>query len=305
MATSGNWENVVRGKLFEEYVEKLTDWSQGRMLIQLYDNGALGDDLQILEGVRSGTLNIINCVPSYLSPAVPEAALLDIPALFGGPEAFNAMMDAGYQEVMQEYFSQNGLYLLSCRAFDMRQMTSNVPVQEPADLEGLQLRTMETEYHVAFWRALGALPIPMSFNQVWVALQLGSIQGQENPLYYLESARLSEVQDYVVLTNHLPMISCYVMNLDQWEALAPQYQQLLQRFMDEMEAELLEETQAQNQEILAFSREQGLEILEISESLRGLMQEAREVVVQMLREDLGDETVDQYLAAVNQALGGS
>ena len=301
VATSGSWENVSRGRLFDKYSKELVEWSNGDMVIQLYDDSVLGDDLQILEGVRSGTLNIINCVPSYLAPAVPEAALLDIPAMFSGIDEFNQLMDSGYFEVMQNYFSQNGLQLLSCRAFDMRQMTSNVPVREPADLVGLKLRTMETEYHVEFWNAMGAISMPMAFNQVKVSLQLGSIEAQENPLYYLESIQLNEVQDYVILTNHLPMISCFVMNKEQWDALTSEQQDLVQRFMDEMMEELVEETRKENEAIIEDAEsELGVEVLEVSDSLRQKLDEANSVVIEMLREKLGSEKVNQYLAAIQE-----
>lgn len=301
MATSGNWEDVSRGILFEEYAEKLSEWTDGEVVIQLYDDAELGDDTQIMDGVVEGTLCIVNCVPSYMSLAVPEAILMDVPAVFSGVEEFNTMMENGYLEIMQEYFSENGLVLLSCVAFDMRQMTSNVAVTTVSDLEGLKLRTMDSEYQILFWEAAGATAVPLAFSQVRASLQLGSIDAQENPLYYLESNQLSSVQDYVILTNHLPMISCYAMNQEQYDALEPEYQEALLRFFDEMMEELVETTEAENEALLLWASETiGMEILEISADLEQRLGEARDVVFDALREDLGDEVVDEYLAYVNQ-----
>lgn len=299
VATSGNWEDVSRGILFEEYAEKLTEWTDGEVVIQLYDDAELGDDTQIMDGVIEGTLCIVNCVPSYMALKVPEAILMDVPAVFESVDEFNNLMETGYLEIMQEYFLENGLVLLSCVAFDMRQMTSNVPVTSPSDLEDLKLRTMDSEYQILFWETTGATVVPLAFSQVYTALQLGTIEGQENPLYYLESNQLGNVQDYVILTNHLPMISCYAMNQEQYDALEPEYQEALQRFFDEMMSDLVETTKDENVELLEWASEiKGMEILEITEDLTEQLEMARDVVFDALREDLGEDVVDEYLSYV-------
>ena len=301
VATSGSWKNVSRGILFEKYAEKLKDWSDGRIIIQLYDDSTLGDDLQLIEGVKLGTLNIINCVPSYLTPAVPEAGLLDIPTMFGSVEEFNALMDGGYFSVMQQYFEENDLKLISCRAYDMRQMTSNVYVSRPEDIQGLRLRTMEVDSQIAFWQSLGAMTIPLPFSQVKLALQLGSIDAQENPLYYLESIQLNEVQDYVILTNHLPMVSCYVMNLEQWNELEEEEKSLLERFISEMNEELIRETDKQNQSIIASADSLGIRVIEAGDALSGYLDTGMDAVLEMLTEKLGEEKVSLYIEAAEKA----
>ena len=102
VATVGNWEGIVRGKVFDEYAEKLSEWSDGTMEIKLYDAGSLGDDKDLIEGVKLGTLNIINSCPAYQTDVVPEAALLDAPGLYTSIEQYNIMMESGYMDVMQQ-----------------------------------------------------------------------------------------------------------------------------------------------------------------------------------------------------------
>jgi len=298
IATSGSWSNVSRGVLFEEYSEKLKEWTNGEIVIELFDDSALGDDLQLLEGVKLGTLNLINCVPSYLTSAVPEAALLDIPTMFDSIDEFNTFMQGGYFDVMGQYFQDRGLKLISCRAYDMRQMTSNVRIESVEDLEGLKLRTMEVDHQIVFWQSLGAMTIPLPFSQVKLALQLGSIDAQENPLYYLESIRLNTVQDYVILTNHLPMVSTYVMNLDQWEAMTEEQREYLERFITEMEQKLIRETEKQNRQILEDADELNFEVIQTDGIFREALKEGKNAVLEMLRTKLGDAVVDQYLDAV-------
>ncbi|MCD8077842.1 MAG: TRAP transporter substrate-binding protein [Lachnospiraceae bacterium] len=301
VATSGNWENIIRGELFEEYTEKLSAWSDGEIVMKIYYDGELGTDLELIAGVQEGTLCIVNLVPTYQTSAVPEAALLDIPGLFETTEEFNYFIDNYYMDSLQEYYQAAGIRLLTCSAFSFRQLTSNQEVTSLTDLKGLKLRTMESEYQIAFWQSMGATVIPLSFTEVRLAIQQGILDAQENPLGYMITTNLIGVQDYVILTNHLPMISTYLMNEEQYQALSEEDRELLQRFMDEMSQELVEQEPAEEDEILEELTAQGVQISEASKDIREGIQAGKEVVIGMLREDLGAEVVDDYLEQVAEA----
>lgn len=148
---------------------------------------------------------------------------------------------------------------------------------------------------------MGATVIPLSFTEVRLAIQQGILDAQENPLGYIITTNLIGVQDYVILTNHLPMISTYLMNEEQYQALSDENKKLLQRFMDEMSQELVEQEPAEEEEILEDLAAQGVHILEASEDIQQGIQDGKEVVIEMLRGDLGDPIVDDYLARVEEA----
>ncbi|MCD8009247.1 MAG: TRAP transporter substrate-binding protein, partial [Lachnospiraceae bacterium] len=219
VATSGNWEPIIRGELFEEYAEKLLEWSDGKLVMKIYYNAELGSDLELIAGVQEGTLCIVNLVPAYQTSVVPEAALLDIPGLFESTEEFNYFIENYYWDQMQSFYNEAGIRMLTCSAFAFRQLTSNQEISSLSDLQGLKLRTMEVEYQIAFWQSMGATVIPMSWQEVRLAIQQGILDAQENPIGYVISANLAEVQNYITLTNHMPMVSSYLMNEEQYQAL--------------------------------------------------------------------------------------
>ena len=95
-----------------------------------------------------------------------------------------------------------------------RVMSTNKPVNSFADFKGQKIRTMENSYHLAFWKALGANPTPMSFSEVYIGLQQHTIDAQENPYEVIVSNNLYEQQDYVVETNHLPHLISLIVNDD-------------------------------------------------------------------------------------------
>ncbi len=302
MATSGNWGQILRGNLWDTYCQKLLEWSDGRIVMNGYFNGSLGNDLEIIEGVKEGTLCIINSVPSYQISAVPEAALLDVPGMFDSTGEYNYFIENYYKDTLQSYYHKKGIRLLSSSAFDFRIMTSNTPVRSMDDLKGFKLRTMENKYHIAFWQAMGASVFSMNFNEFRMAIQQNLLQGQENPVGYMVSARFSDVQNNVILTNHVLMISNYLMNEEQYEALSEEDKELLQRFFDEMGRELVEQQPAENEKMLRNLREEGIEVYDAAPDIKeAIIERGQPIVLEMLREDLGDAVVDDFLEKVKEA----
>ena len=302
MATSGNWEDIARGEIWNDYCEKLSDWSGGKLQIRSYFNGSLGNDLELIEGAKEGTLSIINSVPSYQISVVPEAALLDVPGLFDSTAEYNYFVQNYYMPTLVDFYLAHGLRLLSSSAFDFRVLTANTPVRSVNDLKGLKLRTMENPYHMAFWQALGASAISMNFNQVRLSIQQGILQAQENPLGYMVSSDLLAVQDQVVLTNHVPMINNFLMNETQYQALSEENRELLARFFKEMNEELVNRQPDENEKLVKDLSGKGINIYDASDDIKAAIKNtAQQVVIDMLRKDLGDDIVDDYLEKVAQA----
>ena len=302
MATSGNWEDIARGEIWNEYCDKLAEWSGGKLRIRSYFNGSLGNDLELIEGAKEGTLSIINSVPSYQISVVPEAALLDVPGLFDSTAEYNYFVQNYYMPTLADFYLNQGLRLLSSSAFDFRVLTANTPVKSVNDLKGLKLRTMENPYHMAFWQALGASAISMNFNQVRLSIQQGILQAQENPLGYMVSSDLLAVQDQVVLTNHVPMINNFLMNETQYQALSEENKELLDRFFREMNEELVNRQPDENEKLVKELSGKGINIYDAAEDIKGAVKNtAQPVVIDMLRKDLGEDIVNDYLEKVKQA----
>ena len=302
VAVSGDWNGVLRGEIFEECSRQLEEWSGGTLTIELYDHSRLGDDMDLIQGVQLGTLNRINGVPAYQTSTVPEAALLDMPGVFSSVEQYNRMMENGGLEMFQGYYQEAGLQLLASYAVSFRQLSSSRPVDSLEDFQNLYIRTMESAVQSSYWSALGAVAMPLPFSELYFALQQGTVAAQENPLYIVISARLYEVQQYLILTNHAPMVTNYVMNREQYEALSPEHQELLLRFLQTVqEEELRRLPEEEASQLDQLARDYGMEILTPSEELQASMQAANAQALELLRQELGAETVDGFLAAAASA----
>uniref|UniRef100_UPI00396CCCCE TRAP transporter substrate-binding protein DctP n=1 Tax=Paracoccus sp. TaxID=267 RepID=UPI00396CCCCE len=161
-----------------------------------FPSSGLGGEREVLEGLQLGTIEMTIASDGTLSNFVPEVGVLGIPFLLRDKNHARAVLDGEIGEEMLAKFDNAGLHALAWGEQGFRHITSNRgPIETPADLSGLKIRTMENQVHIEAFRALGAAPTPMAWPEVIGALEQGAIDGQENPLSVIVSAKLNEVQE--------------------------------------------------------------------------------------------------------------
>lgn len=181
-------------------------------------------------GIHQGTA-------SPLATQIPALNLLDVCGIFRSLDVFNRVFakDGEIFELIQSYYREKGLYLINIYADTFRQTTSNIAVTSVSDLDKINIRTIENPYQMYFWNALGAMVNPYSFTEVYLALQQGAVNSAEGPLNTsIIPAHLYEVQDYLILTSHIPSVMVTTMNLELWESLSGEQQALLQSMFDQL-----------------------------------------------------------------------
>ncbi len=186
---------------FEELVEARLP---GRVDVQVFGAAQLGEDREMLDGLRLGTLQM-HVPSSVLHSVVPEFALFDLPFLVRDRDHFRRIIASGIGDSLRKTLREDhGLVLLAFWENGFRVITNNVrPVVTPADLRGIRLRTPKDPERVRLFETLGASPASMSFSEVFSALRQGVVDGQENPLAQLTAARFHEVQQYLSVSNHV------------------------------------------------------------------------------------------------------
>lgn len=301
-ACSGNLDGTMQGDIIYKYIDLLAEWSGGSLTIGFYPNAQLGGDVEIIEGTQLGSISIFNGAPTAQIGLIPELALLDIPGLFSTMEACNEVLSGDFKDMIQEYYNKAGLQLLDCYADGFREVTSNRAINSMEDFKGLNIRTMENKYHLAFWKELGANPTPLAFGELYIALQQGMLEAQENPMVSNVGAKLVEVQDYVVLTHHIPFVNTYVMNKAQYDALSEEHKELLERFVTGMREETIKGSAAEIQRLMDLSvAEHGVEIIDVPDELRQQIRQANAPVIEQMKKDIDPALVDNFVAAAEAA----
>jgi len=185
---------------FKNYVE---DRSGGKIIVEVYPNAQLGGDRQALETVSLGALEMTAAASAVLSNYDPSFGILDLPFIFKDREATVHACDGKVGQILNSKLPAFGIVGLGFSDYGQRHITNNVrPIHEPKDLKGIKMRVMENPVYVDLFRTLGANPTPMSFGELYTALQQGTVDGQENPPPLIYASKFYEVQKYLSLTGH-------------------------------------------------------------------------------------------------------
>lgn len=188
----------------DAFVKSLEAQLPGKFTIEQFPNSALGGEREVLEGLQLGTIDLAIVSTGATVNFVPATGVFDIPFLFRDLQHARHVLDGEIGQKMLAEFSKRGLVGLAWGEQGFRQLTNNVrPVATPTDAKGLKVRTMENPIHIAAFRELGLLPTPMAWPEVATALQQGTIDGQENPMSVIVSAKLPQLQKYLSLTSHV------------------------------------------------------------------------------------------------------
>jgi TRAP-type transport system periplasmic protein len=186
---------------FCDEVEKGT---AGRYKCQQFPNASLGGEREMIEAVQLGTLDFVNTSTGPVGNFVPEVKIVDIPFLFRDYDHARRTLDGPIGQDILKKFPSKGLIALGWTENGFRHMTNNKrAINKPEDASGLKMRTMENKVHMDGYRAFGIQPTPMSFPEVFGALQQGTVDGQENPIPVILASKFSQVQKFLSLTGHV------------------------------------------------------------------------------------------------------
>ncbi|MBO9679060.1 MAG: TRAP transporter substrate-binding protein [Acidovorax sp.] len=199
-------------------VEKGT---QGRYKCQQFPSSALGGEREQIEAVQIGTQDAVITSTGPVGNFVPEIKIVDIPFLFRDYEHARKVFDGPIGQELLTKFPSKGLIALAWTENGFRHITnSKRPIVKPEDAKGLKVRTMENKVHMDGYRTFGLLPTPMSFPEVFGALQQGTVDGQENPIPIITSSKFSQVQKYLSLTGHVYSPALLLLSPRIWNKLS-------------------------------------------------------------------------------------
>ncbi|MCX8004104.1 MAG: TRAP transporter substrate-binding protein [Burkholderiaceae bacterium] len=227
--------------------------SGGKLEVQVAPAAQLGDDAAMITALRSGTLDMSVNSQGATSAVVPEYAAFGMPFLFSTPAQAFKLLDGPLGKELAEKSAQKGLIVLGYWDNGIRHLSnSKKPVLSPADLKGLKIRTPPDPVTIDIMGALGAETQQIKFSELYVALQQGVVDGQENPLANIDASKLYEVQKFISLTGHKFEMNPFLMSKRTWDRLSEAERKIIQeaaaeatalqrRLMQEADARLVGE----------------------------------------------------------------
>jgi len=186
-----------------KFGEELSALTDGRIAVEVFPNESLGKEIDLINGMQLGTVDM-TITGESLQNWAPMAALLAVPYAYKSLEHMDEVAGGEIgEQIKAQIIEKAQIRPIAHFARGPRNLTSNRPITSPDDLNGLKLRVPNVPLFVDVWKALGAQPTPMAFSEVFTSLQNGTIDGQENPLALIRSANFNEVQSHVNMTEHV------------------------------------------------------------------------------------------------------
>ena len=212
----------------EKFNELLKAKTKGALDVKVFADSSLGAFQAAISGVRGGTIDIAVSGSANFSGLAPQLGIFDIPFMFKNTDHAYRVLDGKVGQEMLDKLGEFGMKGLAYWDNGWRELTNNThPVRTPADVKGLKVRTTGSPAHIEAFKLLGANPVPMPLAELFTALEMKTVDGQEHPLGVLWSAKLYEVQKYLSLTNHAYSALILVMNKAKFDALPPAQQKAL------------------------------------------------------------------------------
>jgi len=186
-----------------KFGEELSALTNGRIAVEVFPNESLGKEIDLINGMQLGTVDM-TITGESLQNWSPMAALLAVPYAYKSIEHMDEVASGEIGDQIEAQIVENAqIRPIAYFARGPRNLTSNRPIASPDDLNGLKMRVPNVPLFIDVWSALGAAPGPMAFSEVFTSLQNGTIEAQENPLALIRSASFNEVQSHVNLTEHV------------------------------------------------------------------------------------------------------
>ena len=251
--------NLIHASLenFKAYVE---EQSGGAVTVDIYAAEQLGSNAEMAEMIEMGSLDAMMMPQGQEATLAPKINALGLPFLFSDYESVYKVLDSEIGDELVEDLANHNMIQLAYWENGLRQTTnSKKAINGPDDFKGLKIRTPEDAMTIAIFTALGASPSPLAFSELYLALQQGTFDGQENPIANIHANNFQDVQKYLAMTNHKYECKNMIFSLTSWNKYPEDVQNLLleaaKKFGDEHRQAIVDSEETQLKELEDAGRE--------------------------------------------------
>ncbi|GHA97556.1 sialic acid TRAP transporter substrate-binding protein SiaP [Modicisalibacter luteus] len=242
-------------------IEKRTD---GRYTVEVHAASSLGKEADINEGLSLGTVDLIYTGNQFAGRSYGPIGIAGAPYMFRDFEHWKAYTESDlFKEIAQGYQDATGNVPLAMNYYGKRHTTSNKEINTPEDMQGLKIRVPNAPMYMMFPEAVGANPTPIAFSEVYLALQQGVVDAQENPLPTIQAKKFYEVQDYITLTGHITDSLITIAGGPLWNRLSDEDKQVFRNVYTEAGQKITEDIVQSEKDLVAWFEDQGVTVNEV------------------------------------------
>ncbi len=299
--SNGVNQDHPNGKGVEVMAACAADKSGGKIKITGFWGGALGGDVQATQALRAGTQEMVITSSSPLTGILPDLGVFDLPFLFANEKEADTILDGAYGKYIADKLPAVGLVNLAYWENGFRNLTnSKRPVNKVEDLSGIKLRVMQNPVFLDTFKQTGANAIPMNFGEVFSALEVGAIDGQENPFVTIETSKFNEVQKYLTVSKHAYTPFLVLVSKRIWDTYSPEEQKILSDCAIQARDEQRKANRSLNEKSFASLKTKGMIINELAEAEVQRMRDLLKPVYEKHMTTIGQETMNRMFAELTK-----
>jgi TRAP-type transport system periplasmic protein len=303
--SNGVAESHPVGNGIKRMQEVLNAKSGGKLKLTAFWSGSAGGDLQATQALRAGTQEMVVTSSSPLVGIVKELGAFDLPFMFASEKEVDAVLDGPAGQYFNKKLEEAGLVNLAYWENGFRYLTnSKKPVTKWEDFDGIRVRVMQNNIFLDTFKTLGTNAIPMSFGEVFTALETKTIDGQENPFVTIDTSKFHEVQKFLSITRHAYTPFLVLYSKPMWDKLSPQEQAALREAAMEgqkVQRAVIREAEGKS---LAALKARGMQVNEIAPAEQRRMFEKVKPVYERNAPTIGAEAINTVVDALKKARGG-
>jgi tripartite ATP-independent transporter DctP family solute receptor len=238
--------------------------TNGKYDIEVFPASSLGKETDINQGMALGTVDMIISGPSFAARSFPRLGIAYYPFIFRDADHLIAYSKSPvFAEMVEEFRKKTGIQITAYTYYGARQTTSNRPFTDCAGMKGLKIRVPDVPAYMATPKACGANPTPIAFAEVYLALQNGTVEAQENPLTTIEAKKFYEVQKAIMMTSHIVDGLTTQVAPHVWNKLTDDEKKIFVEVTREAAARATEQIKKREAELAEEFRKKGLQIVQV------------------------------------------
>jgi len=294
-------DDSTNGQGLLKWAELVAQRSGGKIRMRVYGSGQLGSEVQQMGALQGGSQDFTLISSSPLMSAVRDLQILDFPGLLQSPEVADKLLDGPIGREMLEKFKDKNLVGLGFFENGFRQFTnSKRRIRKVEDFAGLKVRVIQNPIYIDMFKSLKTNPVPMSFTQLYTALETRTVDAQDNAMSTNYMAKFDEVQKYLTLTRHIYNPMVLVGSKKTWDALSEDEKKILTEAFAEAREFQRKLNREKERDYIEDARKNGMTVDEFPPAEVAKMRELMMPVVAKYTKDLGEPFVKRVYAEVER-----
>jgi tripartite ATP-independent transporter DctP family solute receptor len=285
----------------QKFADLVHQKSGGKITVRLFPSGTLGGDSVLLSSVQGGTVEITLMATGVLVGHFKEFVIFDFPFLFNNAEEADAVLDGPFGKKLLNKLPEKGMVGLTYWDHGFRHITnSRRPITKMEDIQGLKIRVPQIPLYIDMFTTLGANATPLPWPELYPALEMEAVDGQENPVPSIEGSKLHEVQKYLSLTRHMynPLVVLFSERV--WGKLTPDERKLLEDAANEAKPYERQVSREADIKALEILKAGGMVVNEVAPAELARMREKLKPVVDKHAQQAGETLVKELFGEIER-----